>query len=63
MLKKIDVALKKFLKIIDDNVYNIAPKVINDKNISCNFCPFKEVCFVNPSDYIYLDKKEGEIDA
>ena len=63
MLKSIDIALEKSLKIIDNNAYNIAPKVINDKNISCNFCPFKEVCFVNPSDYVYLDKKEGEDNA
>ena len=39
------------------------PKIINNKNISCEFCTFKEVCFVSPSDYVYLDKKEGEPNA
>ena len=50
-------------KIIDNNEFDIAPKIINNKNISCEFCPFKEVCFVSASDYIYLEKKEGESNA
>ena len=63
ILKKIDNALEKCLNIIDNNDFKIAPKIINNKNISCEFCTFKEVCFVSPSDYVYLDKKEGEPNA
>ncbi len=63
ILKKIDKALEKCLNIIDNNDFKIAPKIINNKNISCEFCTFKEVCFVSPSDYVYLDKKEGEPNA
>ena len=63
MLKNIDIFLDKALKIIDNNAFDIAPKIINDKNISCSFCPFKEVCFVSASDYIYLTKKEGDDNA
>lgn len=63
MMKSISKALEKSLKIIDNNEFDIAPKIINNKNISCEFCPFKEVCFVSASDYIYLEKKEGESNA
>ena len=57
MLNSINKALKKSLEIIDNNDFKIAPKIINNKNISCEFCPFKEVCFVTASDYVYLEKK------
>ena len=60
IINSIDKALEKCLKTIDNNSFDIAPKIINNKNISCEFCAFKEVCFVSPSDYVYLDKKEGE---
>ena len=63
MMNSINKALEKSLKIIDNNDFQIAPKIINNKNISCEFCPFKEVCFVSASDYIYLEKKEGESNA
>lgn len=63
IIHSIDKALEKSLKIIDNNAFDIAPKIINNKNISCEFCPFKEVCFVSASDYIYLEKKEGESNA
>ena len=63
IMKSINEALEKSLKIIDNNAFDIAPKIINNKNISCEFCPFKEVCFVSASDYIYLEKKEGESNA
>ncbi len=63
IMNSINKALDKSLNIIDNNLFDIAPKVINNKNISCEFCPFKEVCFVSPSDYVYLDKKEGEENA
>ena len=63
IMNSISKALEKSLKIIDNNAFDIAPKIINNKNISCEFCPFKEVCFVSASDYIYLEKKEGESNA
>ena len=63
MLKSIDKALEKCLNIINNNNFKIAPKIINNKNISCEYCPFKEVCFVSASDYVYLEKKDGESNA
>ena len=63
IMNSINEALEKSLKIIDNNAFDIAPKIINNKNVSCEFCPFKEVCFVSASDYIYLEKKEGESNA
>ena len=60
MLNSIDKALDKALKIIENNNFVISPKIVNNKNISCEFCPFKEVCFVDALDYVYLEKREGD---
>lgn len=63
IMNSINKALDKALNIIDNNLFDIAPKIINNKNISCEFCPFKEVCFVSASDYIYITKEEGDNNA
>ncbi len=60
MLKTIEQALNKAINIIDNNNFIIEPKIIDNKNISCEYCPFKEVCFVDVNDYKYLQKKEGD---
>ena len=51
--------------IINDNSKNIIkadfeidPKNYDGKNISCEFCTFKDICFNTPKDIKYLDKVE-----
>ena len=41
--------------ILDAN-FLINPKIYDKKNISCEFCPFQDICFYTDSDYRYLDK-------
>ena len=45
-----------------DNILNakfdINPKVI-EKNKSCTNCEFRDICFVNNKDYVYLDKVDN----
>lgn len=43
--------------IIDAN-FQIDPKVYAGKNISCEFCSFKDLCYKTEKDLIYLDKVE-----
>ena len=57
-MQTIDEALEKSLKIIDNNDFKIAPKIINNKNISCEFCSFKDICYKAQKDTVYLDKVE-----
>lgn len=44
-------------KILDGD-FSINPKVYDGKNISCQFCSFKDLCYMKDSDLEYLDKVE-----
>ncbi len=36
--------------------FNIDPKVYDKKNISCQFCSFKDICYMQDNNLTYLDK-------
>ena len=38
--------------------FSINPKIYDGKNISCEFCNFKDICYHKEKDSIYLDKVE-----
>lgn len=53
--------LNKLYQITEDNInktiknilngnFDIIPKRLDDKNISCTFCPFKDLCFMKEDD-------------
>ena len=39
---------------IFNNKFDINPKFINDENVSCKFCKYKDICFKKNEDAIYL---------
>ena len=43
--------------ILNSN-FDINPKVYAGKNISCEFCNFKDLCFMKEKDQKYLEKVE-----
>ena len=43
--------------------FKINPKVIGDKNISCMYCKFKDICYVKKEDEVYLGGEENEFDG
>ncbi len=47
---KIDVAAKN---ILEAN-FEINPKIVNKKNLSCENCRYKSICFVNFNNHVYL---------
>jgi len=49
--KKIDECIDG---IVNGNFY-INPKKINGKNIGCNFCKFKDICFMTNKDLVELE--------
>lgn len=61
--------LKEFMKSkliaigteILTNEYKIAPKIVNHKNISCEYCVFQEICFHDFKDNCYIEKDEMEV--
>ena len=53
--------INKLVNIVDNNIsatiekilnadFKIEPKRIDNKNISCSFCPFKDICYVKETD-------------
>ena len=38
--------------------FNINPKIYDGKNISCEYCNFKDICYKSQKDVVYLDKVE-----
>ena len=43
--------------------FEIDPKVIDMQNVGCEFCPYRDLCYKTPRDYIYIETKGGEEDA
>ena len=50
--------IEKTMNEILDGNFTINPKVYDGKNISCEFCNFKDICYKSQKDTIYLDKVE-----
>lgn len=59
--QKIDECIEQIAKAD----FTINPKVINGKNESCGYCPFRAICYHNDNDLIRITtlEKEGEEDA
>lgn len=53
---------KDYINTTTDNIlegdFSINPKYYDGKNISCEFCKFKDLCFTSEKDLVYLDKVE-----
>ncbi|MCI8346920.1 MAG: hypothetical protein HFJ12_03105 [Bacilli bacterium] len=58
MLKYTEKMIQKGVDHILKGDFQINPKII-DKEKACEYCKFKDLCFVNPKDYIYLDKMDN----
>ena len=50
VIKQID----KVINNIRDNRFEINPKIVDGKNISCEYCKFRDVCFVTKDDEILI---------
>ena len=57
----ISITKKRIEEVVDNirnNRFDINPKVIGDKNIGCDFCKFRDICFVKSSDRILIEEEE-----
>lgn len=59
----VDSIIKDAIKNIVDGNFEINPKVIKGKNVSCEYCHFKDICFKTKSDEVILGGEEDELDA
>ena len=52
---------KEIIKDMNDILqgdFKINPKIYDGKNISCEYCNFKDICYKSQKDVVYLDKVE-----
>ena len=52
--KQIDNAIHGILEAD----FEINPKIIDGNNVSCNFCEYKDICYRNEKDIVYINSKE-----
>ncbi len=55
----IDEAIRKII----EGEFFINPKVVNGKNVSCEFCKFKDICFKTKEDEVILGGEKDELNA
>ena len=58
--------IKECINNIKKASFEINPKIIGKNNISCEFCNYKSICFVEEKNYKYIkldEDKEGEENA
>ena len=48
--------IEKNMNEILEGEFTINPKVYDGKNLSCEFCEFKDICYHTQKDTVYLDK-------
>lgn len=58
MIRYTKKQIEKSMNEILDGDFTINPKVYDGKNISCEFCSFKDICYKAQKDTVYLDKVE-----
>ena len=60
-IKFTDYSEEKIEEVIDNiknNKFDINPKVNGDKNIGCDFCKFRDICFVKKKDKVNIIESE-----
>lgn len=50
----VDSKIKEASMSILDSKFDINPKEMNNENIGCSFCKYKDICFMKPKDTIKL---------
>ena len=70
-----DEDMKDMIKLVEDKIleastsilnndFSINPKVIDNKNVSCTYCRYKDICYKRIKDYVYYEtKKEEAVDG
>ena len=50
-----DEKINECISGIENTLFHINPKMINDKNIGCQYCKFKDICYVTNRDIVKLE--------
>lgn len=63
LILEVDKIIDKTIKEIIEGNYFINPKIINNKDYSCIYCKFKDICFKRKENEIKLGGEEDEMDT
>lgn len=55
LIIKVNEIIDDVIKNIVEGNFNINPKVLGGKNISCTYCKFKDICFKTKDDEVILE--------
>ncbi|MBQ9318765.1 MAG: PD-(D/E)XK nuclease family protein [Bacilli bacterium] len=58
LIKLVDDKIDECIKNIEQGNFNINPKVIDNENVGCLYCKFKDICFMSHKDIVHLKKYE-----
>ena len=59
LIKLASTKVKEAIEGITSREFKINPKNIDGKNIGCEYCNYKDICFMKNKDVIYLEKQEN----
>ena len=57
--EEVQKQIEKVIANIKNNNFDINPKNSNGKNIGCEFCKFKDICFVSNEDEVMIEETSG----
>lgn len=58
LITRVDGVIDRTIDGVLCSDFTIDPKVINNKNISCEYCPYSDICYMKSKDIVYIDNKE-----
>ena len=60
IIKNTNIIIKDVINKIKNNKFDINPKIIDNKNISCEYCKFKDICFKTKEDEQLIEVSDGD---
>ena len=51
------------IEALNNCEFDINPKKIKNKNIGCEYCSFKDICYVNNSNIVELESEDENDDT
>lgn len=61
MVSLVEKKILEFSKAIEEGAFPIQPKIVERKNVSCEYCSFASFCFHDEKDNRYVEKEEKEV--
>lgn len=55
--------IDKMIEALNNCEFDINPKKIKNKNIGCEYCSFKDICYVNNSNIVELESEDEDDDT